>query len=905
MNVAAKSAAVALAALSVALLGAMVSQASATPEAVPARRGAAFATVDDIVAEIEQHGEAHVLVSLALDSSPSAANAGQLDRLRRSVAVSQGRVLGALANAGDFARSREQAAVMIRRQFEHVPAFALTVRTRGALRRIVAHPAVVGVQLDTGGTGTLGGSVPFIEADLRHALGNDGDGVTVAVLDTGADLDHPDLVDDILANQACFGDNNSAIDGVGFCPNGSDRQTGAGSAEDDAGHGTHVTGIVTSAGTVSSPGAAPGAEIVSIKVTDNCNFSGCFYAFSEIVAAWDWIIANNATLGIQVMNMSFGTGTQYAGDCDTTFPAAATAIATLQTMGVIAFASAGNNGGTMMGAPACLSDVVSVGATDNADNVTNFSDSNATTDIFAPGLNVTSLAIGGGTTQASGTSMASPHAAACAALLIDAGDATTPAAIETRLETSPFQVTDAAGLTFPRIDCSPEGDPPVADIGGPYTTDEGTNVTLDASGSSDPEGGVLTYAWDLDDDGDFDDATGVTAVFDDVGQDGVFTVGVRVTDPLGESDEAETTVTVDNVAPSVNLGSDGPVPENTTVTVSGTISDPGWEESLTATIDWDDGAGPSALAGTLENVRPHATLTFSASHVYGDNGTFDVEVCGADDDTSTCATVAVTVTNVAPTATIDTSGAVAFPGGPALVATIGEPLDVSGRSTDPGSDDLALSWDWDDGPPAPDVTTAYLNAPPSPDPFPSPEINPRDVTDSQSHTFTGACFYEVGFAALDDDAGSASDSVDVVILGDADLTRSAGYWYQQYRGGPAQQFDDATLGCYLEIVGLVSSVFHELTDASTPARARDVLRNPSGSSSVEVQLDRQLLAAWLNFANGAVAWDELVDTDGDGVADTEFGVVVSAAEADRLNPASTDAVLEAHKDVLELINVSG
>lgn len=893
-----------LGALSIALIGATVSQARPAPEDDAGRRGAAFATVDEIVAEIDEHGEAAVLVSLALDVAPSASNRAHLDRLRRSVAASQGRLLGALANAGDFAHSREHAAVMIRRQFEHVPAFAVTVRNRGALQRIVAHPAVVGVQLDTGGTGMLGDSVPFIEADLRHALGNDGDGVTVAVLDTGADLDHPDLVDDILADQACFGDDNGAIDGVGFCPNGSDRQTGAGSAEDDAGHGTHVTGIVTSAGTVSSPGAAPGAEIVSIKVTDDCSFSGCFYAFSEIVAAWDWIIANNATLGIEVMNMSFGTGTQYAGDCDTTFPAAATAITTLRTMGVIAFASAGNNGGTLMGAPACLSDVVSVGATDNADNVTNFSDSNASTDIFAPGSNVTSLAIGGGTTPASGTSMASPHAAACAALLIENGDATTPAAIETRLETSPFQVTDAAGLTFPRIDCSPEGDPPDADIGGPYTTDEGTDVTLDASGSSDPEGGPLTFAWDLDDDGDFDDATGPTALFDDVGQDGVFTVGVRVTDALGEADEAETTVTVANVAPSVTVGSDGPVAENTTVTVTGTITDPGWLESLTATIDWDDGAGPTALTGTLENARPDATLSFEVTHVYGDNGTFAVEVCGSDDDTSTCETVDVSVTNVDPTATIDTSAAVAFPGGPALVATVGEPLDVSGRSTDPGSDDLVLSWDWDDGPPAPDVMTTYLNGP-LPDLLPSPEINPRDVTDSQSHTFTGACFYEVVFAASDDDGGSASDSVDVVILGDADLTRSAGYWYQQYRGGPAQKFDAVTLGCYLEIVGLVSSVFHELTDASTPALARGVLRNPSVASDVRIQLDRQLLAAWLNFANGAVAWDELVDTDGDGVADTEFGVVISAAEADRLNPATSAAVLEAHKDVLELINVGG
>ena len=61
----------------------------------------------------------------------------------------------------------------------------------------------------------------------------------------------------------------------------------------------------------------------------------------------------------------------------------------------------------------------------------------------------------------SGTSMASPHAAGCAALLIEAGDATTPDEIETRLKTSGVQVTDPKNdLTFPRIDCVPDQNQP-------------------------------------------------------------------------------------------------------------------------------------------------------------------------------------------------------------------------------------------------------------------------------------------------------------------------------------------------------------------------------------------------------------------------------------------------------------
>jgi hypothetical protein len=66
---------------------------------------------------------------------------------------------------------------------------------------------------------------------------------------------------------------------------------------------------------------------------------------------------------------------------------------------------------------------------------------------------------------------------------------------------------------------------------------------------------------------------------------------------------------------------------------------------------------------------------------------------------------------------------------------------------------------------------------------------------------------------------------------------------------------------------------------------------------------RQLLAAWLNFANSAVGYDELVDTDGDGVVDTPFNVAVANAEAVRLNPGATKAQLDAQKNILERINL--
>ena len=145
----------------------------------------------------------------------------------------------------------------------------------------------------------------------------------------------------------------------------------------------------------------------------------------------------------------------------------------------------------------------------------------------------------------------------------------------------------------------------------------------------------------------------------------------------------------------------------------------------------------------------------------------------------------------------------------------------------------------------------------------------------------------------------ATDEANVVIVGIADQVRSAGYWKQALSRN--KDFSDDELACYLAIVNFVSSVFSEETPASTRAEALAVL-NGKGEA-MEPVLDRQLLAALLNFVNGSVAWDQLIDTDGDSVGDTAFSDVIVNAEAIRLNPTSTRAELEAQKDLLEDINL--
>ena len=208
---------------------------------------------------------------------------------------------------------------------------------------------------------------------------------------------------------------------------------------------------------MSDDGVAPDSEIVAIKVLDNTN---TFYFFSEIVAALDYVLNNQPS--VRVVNMSLGTNALFAGDCDAANAnamAGAAAVMCFRTRNpnpVISFAASGNDSsGTMMALPACLSNVVSVGATTKGDVVAGFTNSNAKLDLMAPGVNITSTGLNNGTATDSGTSFASPHAAGCAALLLESNPNLTPAEIEARLEASALQVTDPKNnLTFPRLSCN-------------------------------------------------------------------------------------------------------------------------------------------------------------------------------------------------------------------------------------------------------------------------------------------------------------------------------------------------------------------------------------------------------------------------------------------------------------------
>ncbi len=133
------------------------------------------------------------------------------------------------------------------------------------------------------------------------------------------------------------------------------------------------------------------------------------------------------------------------------------------------------------------------------------------------------------------------------------------------------------------------------------------------------------------------------------------------------------------------------------------------------------------------------------------------------------------------------------------------------------------------------------------------------------------------------------------------MRENAGYWQTQYRPRPTA-FTEKKRMCFLQIAGFMSSVFHDVTDASTVAKAFDVLFVGGNNGSATQQLDRQLLTSWLNFANGALDLGTLVDTNKDKVADTAFSTVISNAETVRLSPSATANQLRAQRDLLQAIN---
>jgi subtilisin family serine protease len=236
--------------------------------------------------------------------------------------------------------------------------------------------------------------------DLSFTYGNSGAGVTAYIIDTGINAGSVDFTGRILTGRDVI-DNDS-------------------DPADCNGHGTHVAGTV--AGT--TYGIAKAARIVAVRVL-GCSGSG---STSGVVAGVDWVTAN--AIKPAVANMSLGGGISDALDA---------AIARAVNAGVTFAVAAGNsNADACNYSPARAPSALTVGATTISDAKASFSNFGGCVDIHAPGTNIKSDWIGGATATntISGTSMASPHVAGAAALVLGNDGSLTPAQVGSALTTN-------------------------------------------------------------------------------------------------------------------------------------------------------------------------------------------------------------------------------------------------------------------------------------------------------------------------------------------------------------------------------------------------------------------------------------------------------------------------------------
>lgn len=213
-----------------------------------------------------------------------------------------------------------------------------------------------------------------------------GEGVAVAVLDTGVDLDHPDLADGIV-------DVYNAVGGVDTDRNG---------------HGTHVAGIIAGRGVPGGVyGVAPRAGLAAVKVLGD-DGSG---QLSDIIDGLSWCVEK----GVPVANLSLGTPVGH--------PLLEAAVSRATEAGLLIVAAAGNSGprANSLEYPAAYSPVLSVGACDRKGAIAPFSSRGEGLDLSAPGKDIYSTWLRGEYRRLDGTSMAAPHVAGVAALLLAAG----------------------------------------------------------------------------------------------------------------------------------------------------------------------------------------------------------------------------------------------------------------------------------------------------------------------------------------------------------------------------------------------------------------------------------------------------------------------------------------------------
>ena len=296
--------------------------------------------------------------------------------------------------------------------------------------------------------------------------------------------------------------------------------------------------------------------------------------------------------------------------------------------------------------------------------------------------------------------------------------------------------------------------PPTADAGGPYTGDEGSNVSI-AGTASDLGGDPLTYGWTYTpgpsvDPGTtctFGDAAALSTTFNCT-DNGLFTLILAVNDGVNPATSDSTSAFLSNLAPvlNINLPVDGTsFPQGQQVDLSAQVEEPGDNDTLSCQVDWGDGT-------TTDGVLVGENCT--ANHTYIQPGDYTLTVTVTDDDGgSNSDTTGITVVNVSPTVDIT------IPVDSASFST-GTSVNLSADVFDPSGDDLlACTVDWGDG-----------------------ETSDGLITDgvcSASHVYAQPAEYLITVTVTDEDGGTTTDTVSINVTNLAPIVEAGG----PYTGG--------------------------------------------------------------------------------------------------------------------------
>ena len=411
----------------------------------------------EIIQSLEDHAEVPVIVLLKDDPLPRGVRQLSEEQHKAMITKVRAEVLSDLYVENETkTRKNKKFDLELTHQFSTINGFTGNITEEG-LEKLLDSDQVEKILPVKPIKLLLDGSVPQINANKAwnlSAVGYNITGVseTICVIDTGVNYSHPALggcTNDTFADGTC----SKVIGGYDYGNSDTDPM-------DRNSHGTHIAGIAASNDSTYR-GVAPGAKIVALKVFTDAGAG----TTANVISAIDWCINNRSKFNISIITMSLGVtdgnGDEiiYTSACDSDDTSGTAAQASeAAAYGIFVDASSGNSGNTSgIVSPSCGVNVTSVGSVTKADAISGYN-SGPNLDLLAPGSSITSTILSSNFGSKSGTSMAAPHIAGAAALLLQYGRLVynlnlTPTQVETKLKITGVQINDTRnGIIFPRVD---------------------------------------------------------------------------------------------------------------------------------------------------------------------------------------------------------------------------------------------------------------------------------------------------------------------------------------------------------------------------------------------------------------------------------------------------------------------